>query len=40
MSYYFYVPDWFVTRGQIQMWYDDYYGDGHWHDDWRDKLSE
>ena len=22
------------------MWYNDYYDDGHWHDNWRDKFSE
>ena len=29
-----YVPDWFVTQGQVKLWhdYDDYYGD--------DKLTE
>ena len=28
-----FVPDWFVTREWVYMWYDDYYDDGHWHDD-------
>ena len=30
-----FVPDWFVTREGLYMWYDDYYDDdgGHWDDD-------
>ena len=30
-----YVPDWFITREWVDMWYDDYYDDdgGHWNDD-------
>ena len=35
-----FVPDWVVTRDWMWVWYDDYYDDGHWHDGWRDKLSE
>ena len=23
-----FVPDWFVTREWVDMWYDDYYNDG------------
>ena len=30
-----FVPDWFVTRKGMWMWYDDYYDDDgdHWDDD-------
>ena len=37
-----FVPDWFVTREWVDMWYDDYYDDdgGHWDDDDEDKLFE
>ena len=29
-----YVPDWFVTREWMWIWYDDYYDHGdHWNDD-------
>ena len=30
-----FVPNWFVTRDWVYMWYDDYYEDdsGHWDDD-------
>ena len=36
-----YVPDWFVTRELVDMWYDEYYFDDgdHWHDD-EDKYFE
>ena len=37
----FFVPDWFVTREWVDMWYDDYYDDGdHQDDDHEDKLFE
>ena len=32
--------DWFVTRGWMGMWHDDYYDDDHWHDGWHDTYSE
>ena len=37
-----FVPDWFVTRDWMWMWYDDYYDDDgdHWDDDNDDKFSE
>ena len=35
-----FVPDWFVKREWVYMWHDDYYDDGHWHDDWNDKFSQ
>ena len=37
-----FVPDWFVTREWVDMWYDDYYNDGgdHQDDDHEDKLFE
>ena len=34
-----YVPDWFVTREWVDMWYDDSYDGDHWDDD-EDKYFE
>ena len=37
-----FVPDWFVTRDWVDMWYDHYYVDdgGHWYDDDEDRFFE
>ena len=36
-----FVPDWFVTREWMWMWYDDYYDGNHWdNDDDEDKFFE
>ena len=35
------VPDWFIKREWMWMWYDDYYDDGdHWDNDDEDKFFE
>ena len=37
-----FVPDWFVPRKGMDMWYDDYYDDNgnHWDDDHEDNFFE